>query len=373
MNLTTVSYGKPGQVSSPLRRVMNSWTLLTGVVLVSASCSDSNEPSLLDSGSANGPDASDTPEDAGARDAEVADAQIPVEPEWSYVSAFTLEASCGATNLGSIACWGADYSLNDPPIIVGPPAPDDPAFGVMMQYMEGRAAILCGLSVDNRVFCWGNRDLGLVPLASGESAVAITVNRAVCWLDEDGFGQCRTSDNPDSAGVTEATMPTDIVFEQISLGLRYGCGIRADTRAIECWGDDLFNVAGFEPDGEFLDIATGNTHACAVDVDQNLICWGARDVAASEQKPTEAVTDVVIEGASTCARLAADQRWVCWNRETSATSRKLREETPDRPDIENVSVAGTHACGETPDGWICWGDNSECQLDIPDPATISPP
>jgi hypothetical protein len=170
--------------------------------------------------------------------------------------------------------------------------------------------------------------------------------------------------------VTEAQIPTDIEFDQISLGLRYGCGIRATSRTLECWGEDLFDVAGFEPEGEYTDLGTGNTHACAVDTDQNLVCWGAADVAASPRKPTEAVTEVAIEGRSTCARLAADGTWVCWNDETLELSRQLGENTPTRSDIENVSVAPTHACGETPDGWICWGANDAGQLDIPDPASV---
>jgi len=352
------------------RMAYGGWVWLLAAVLACGESSPLQDGGLGDAG--DGLDGgADGATDSGGPDAGAADDGGSSEPAWSLVRAVTLGSTCGVTNSGAMACWGYDWSTNDPPLEFGPPAPGDSAFGVAMRQIEGRPAILCGLSRDDRAYCWGNREDGVAPPLDGEPAVTLTVSVAACWLRTDRTATCQASELDQST--TEAQVPTDVEFDQISLGLRYGCGIRATSRTLECWGEDLFDVAGFEPEGEYTDLGTGNTHACAVDTDQNLVCWGAANVAASPRKPTEAVTEVAIEGTSTCARLASDGTWVCWNRETSELSRQLGEHTPSRSDIENVSVAPTHTCGETPDGWICWGANDAGQLDIPDPASVSAP
>ena len=80
-------------------------------------------------------------------------------------------------------------------------------------------------------------------------------------------------------------------FKQVSAGNRFTCGIRTDN-TLACWGaeyyeersDTLFGRGSRRrtdygwtdpPEGTFIAVSVGQWHACAIQTDRRLSCWGA--------------------------------------------------------------------------------------------------
>lgn len=351
----------------PTARVL---VLLAGFGL---GCSDG--PPGLGTGDAAGGDGANG--SADRTDAGPVDAEAP-EPSWASVRAIGNGNTCGILDTGDVRCWGQERSTSwGEPLYLGPPRPGSSAFELPMTDVAGTPGMVCGLSRDDRIYCWGNEALShpelgtikVVPEVTGEPAVALTMSsRTVCWIEDDGVGRCQPRPEPDATALSEAAIPTEARFSRIALGLRFGCGLEAESGAVRCWGPDADRVVGFEPVGEFIDLAVTIDTACVVDTDQQLRCWGTRMLIPSELGVQEPVTEVEARGTGYCVRVASSGRWVCWN--PSSSGDELASEVPDRTDIEDVSVTSTHACGRSADGWLCWGSNEHGQLDIQDPSTF---
>ena len=71
----------------------------------------------------------------------------------------------------------------------------------------------------------------------------------------------------------EGVEPTDLVFDQISVGDRYACGV-TDEGGIACWGYDNTWGQASPPLGEFVQVAAGDNHTCALTVAGEVQCWG---------------------------------------------------------------------------------------------------
>ena len=340
--------------------------------LVALSCSDSGS-GLTDAGggndlSANGQDGMTPAPDSGP-DGDVGpgdDGGGAVESSWTSIEALPNDRTCGVTNVGRVVCWGREVP---PELPLGPAPADSEAFGVPMEFVDGTAGRLCGRSMDGLVYCWGAEELDRVPDIAGEEGGRPVVRSAACFLRPDGSARCASlpaSSMDGGRSVNEANVPANVRFSIITLGQDFGCGIGSEDNRLQCWGDDLFDIVGFEPTGEFKTVSGGTTHACTVSTSNDLVCWGSADVAAAPERPRDLVSDVAVGGTGTCARLASSSEWVCWNRNLFMSERALGEETPADSNVEDVSVSSRHACGRRGDEWICWGYNEFGQLDIPE-------
>lgn len=353
-------------------RASSAHILLVAVVFTVGCSSDTTRPGIEDSGLLDAVDGGSDVADASPPDVG------PREPSWASVVAITSGNTCGILDNGAVRCWGREHSTTwGEPLYLGPPNADSSAFGVPMADVAGRPGMMCGASRDDEVHCWGDEalpqpgmgPLDVVPDVFGEPGRGVTVSaRTACWLESDGLGRCRTRPDPDSTALSEAAIPADLRFSQIALGLRFGCGLELETRAVTCWGPDADRVVGIEPVGEFVDLAVMIDTACAIDTEQRLHCWGTRAWIPSELGVQEPATDVEARGTSWCVRVASSGQWVCSS--SSVSGQVLVSNTPDRADIEDVSVSSTHACGRSSDGWLCWGSNDDDQLTIPDPRSL---
>ena len=61
---------------------------------------------------------------------------------------------------------------------------------------------------------------------------------------------------------------------QIAVGLNHACGIEADG-SIACWGSNSAGQTSAPVAGTFVEIAAGNDHTCAIDDAGAVHCWGA--------------------------------------------------------------------------------------------------
>ncbi len=243
---------------------------------------------------------------------------------WRQVAAGVLH-SCGLREDGRLACWG-DNTLGQ----VGTADPSPTAYaGDELRLIFGRPFLLpdfamgplravaagafhgCALDAAGGAWCWGSNRLGEVGIDRPDTKVAEPTRlnglpplRAValggshaCALDEDGRAWCWGNDGQGQLGLGaadeavehRAPVRLDVLpgLRALALGGSHTCGLDEDGRAW-CWGagsrgqlgegarrDRSSPVKVRGPRSEWVRLAAGARHTCAIDVLGRLWCWGA--------------------------------------------------------------------------------------------------
>lgn len=324
---------------------------------------------------------------------------------------------CALTESGEAWCWGYNRAGqlgdgtgedSDTPVAVAA----DAAFS---QLSAGRY-FTCGITTEGETQCWGDNSRG--SLGNGETgagssdadqAAPVTVDTEVtfesivsgqlhtCGLTEDGAAYCWGAY---ASGQLGNEAGEDVTTPQPSAeGLAFGslapggdtstCGITVEGEAY-CWGNDSFGQLGRGDESsaprpepapvtgahEFASLTLGRTHACGIDTEGELWCWGANDTGQlgdgtteSAAVPTAVATDqrfvqVAADDGFTCAVADGGDAY-CWGANVDG---RLGDGTED-DSTEPVAVSGDLAfvelsagevftCGVTEAGgaW-CWGSN----------------
>ena len=208
--------------------------------------------------------------------------------------------SCGVRVDQSVVCWGFNISgeLN---------APSGQFLSV-----TSSSSHLCALRADQTVVCWGDDTYGQLNAPSGQFSHLAAGSIHTCGVRVDQSLTCWGGFNQGG----ESNVPAEAFLSvSVASGNSYKCGVRLD-RALVCWEGDLHyyadtaelvhpslvrdpNLRYFEdaetaerrlldfarlhrsyllaPAGEFLSVAAGQHHACAVRVDRTVVCWGMND------------------------------------------------------------------------------------------------
>ena len=214
----------------------------------------------------------------------------------------------------------------------------------------------CALDSEGEAFCWGRNDYGMTTPAQGPflslgtadhfSMIAARVEGGIA-----GWGSCSGH---------ECSSPSDDVFNVVSAGWDYSCGITVDGELL-CWGDKADDyIMGLESaTGEYVDVDTASLYMCAVRSDGGVQCWdsaGEMDVPAGDFVSVSA--DIC-----TCA-LGSDGQVTCWWN----TDDEYDYGQCDPPDSEfmEIGLGSFHACGLRTDGSLeCWGDWGSGTTDAP--------
>ena len=249
---------------------------------------------------------------AGREDA----AGPPVGVGFSAIAA-SHQGACGIRHDDGIAqCWGD-----------APEPPEGVAFRAI-----GGAGLERGASSYSATYCGIRRDEGEV----------------VCWGTDD-HGQ--------------ASPPTGIAFEQVTVGGSHACGVRADG-TVACWGDDGRGQAS-PPDGVAFDhIAAGAFHTCGVRrADGQVQCWGRDDHGEVSGAPSPATFDLVAAGDGFACGRGTDGALRCWGRDEHAAV----SGAPHGVTLETLSASWDHVCGvrRADGGAECWGRNDRGQASPP--------
>jgi alpha-tubulin suppressor-like RCC1 family protein len=275
----------------------------------------------------------------------------------------------------------------------------------------------CGLTTDDRIFCWGRGELGQLgsggnelvnprPLvvaggrhyrdvAGGENfACAVTLARvAFCW----GFGNSGQLGNGD---ISDSRVPVRVAgqleWTQVTAGSFHGCGITTAQR-VWCWGD---NIGGRIGDGTtvqrhvptrvagdlaVVQVDAGEFHSCALTTAQRAFCWGSGfgslgdgtgdgNTVITRLTPTAVVGDrswtaVSAGGGHTCG-ITVFKRGFCWGVNAvgqlgDGTTTARNTPTPIDAGLQLVSVTTGqgHSCAvNLSNGVWCWGVNDMGQL-----------
>ena len=305
-------------------------------------------------------------------------------PAASAVSAGGAHSCALAADDGTVWCWGANKSLQ-----LGVPEPGpgpvrvtalDGAGAPATQVSAGGAHSCARASVGTG--CWGNNtrgQLGNGSLSEAELPSLVEFNAGfqdvaagdahTCGRTIAGTVHCFGDNKYLQVGGTDPTAyPTPTMLQtparaaQVDLGLAHGCMVTSN-ETVDCWGNN--QLAGqlsrpqavegsriplhVELPAPIVQVSSGATHSCALDVDGRVWCWGGNEfgqlgpngfVSPFEPEPVvvelpSGIVEIAVGWLHSCARTAKDEVY-CWganeqgqlgNGETNADGQGEPDET----------------------------------------------
>ena len=155
-------------------------------------------------------------------------------------------------------------------------------------------------------------------------------------------------------------------FTSISAGNAHACAVRAD-KTVACWGSNDEGQSDVPP-GEYLAVSAGGFHTCAIRVDKTLVCWGFnRD--GQLDAPRGEFESVSAGSFHSCAVTGLDNNdlsALCWGHNGSGRT------VPAIAVYSAVSAGLEHSCGlHTGNVLQCWGGNSHLQGGVPDQTSVT--
>ena len=365
--------------------------------------------------------------------------------------------SCALLADGTVQCWGAGDSgqlgnggtddSNLPVVVSVLTDPADSSSDLTpltdVTLISTGASYSCALLADGTVQCWGAGDSGQLgnsgdtnsntPVTVSNIATATRVSAGAshaCALLADGTVQCwglngegqlgNSGDTNSNTPVTVSVLtdPADSNSDltaltgvtAISAGASHTCASLA-ARTVQCWGTGDSGQLGNGADdnsptpvsvsqiaGLAAQISAGNSHSCAVLLDETVQCWGLNDNGQlGNDDNTNSNTPVVVSSISAVAEVSAgsshtcalllDETVQCWGLNGEGqlgNSGNTNSNTPvvvsptAHPINNRISTGASHSCAVLANGTIrCWGSGSNGRLgnnaadDSGTPVTVS--
>jgi alpha-tubulin suppressor-like RCC1 family protein len=290
------------------------------------------------------------------------------------------------------------------------------AGGLSFRQVSAGLEHACGITTDDRAYCWGNNNKGQlgtgttnrsgtpVPVAGGLRFRQITTgfqhtcaikpnNVAFCWGENSG-GQL--GDGTTTRHLTPTRVAGGHLFTLIDAGNYHTCAL--DTGAhVWCWGPNFDGQVGdgtttdrlrpvlIRGDRTWQHVGAGATHTCAVTTTKAAYCWGANrfgqvgngeaGFGRRQLRPFAVLggisfSTVASGGQHTCG-LGTNSRAYCWGHNafgevgdgTSGNIRKAPVAVVGGKFFSMVTTGATHSCGVALGGRaFCWGENNAGQL-----------
>ena len=249
---------------------------------------------------------------------------------------------CGLRLDQTVFCWG---QINDHGQLNAP----DGAFSAVTAGWHHS----CGLRPAGTIVCWGYGDHGLMEVPEGEFLGVSAGRWHSCGLRADRSLVCWGSNNHDVWGgrVGQATAPEG-AFVSVSAGEWHSCGLRTDNTVV-CWGSNR-SRRSTAPGGRFLSVSAGGSHSCGLRADQTVKCWGNNEDGQSTA-PGGRFLWVSAGGSHSCG-LRVDQTVECWGSNEDSVGNGIVQATTPEGEFLWVSAGGSHSCGMRTDQAIeCWG------------------
>jgi alpha-tubulin suppressor-like RCC1 family protein len=155
------------------------------------------------------------------------------------------------------------------------------------------------------------------------------------------------------------TAPTDRTFVQLDVGTQHACGVDTDGSVV-CWGEDDGDRSA-APDGLYVEVACGANFTCALSTTGELTCWGYDDLGQSSP-PSGAFESVRAgrgRGHFACA-LDPSGAAQCWGQDSYTQT-----QPPPASAFVLIAPGTDHACGITTAEAVCWGNAEQGATTIP--------
>jgi alpha-tubulin suppressor-like RCC1 family protein len=240
--------------------------------------------------------------------------------------------ACGMRTTGNLVCWGEDRSGST-----------QPPSGVFTQLVSGDS-FSCALREDGAVACWGEGDaVAEAPQAVGHLDLAADGSSA-CATDSQARIRCWGADHP---WLRHLEMYWGY---KVEIGSHFGCF--QSMSDIFCIGDDVRGAPSFGWDVSYIDLAARGGQACALTEKGDVICSGRRHQYVMANR-INVGHGAIAAGAAHACSLDANGLVACWGDDTHGQR--------SAPAIRARSIAldADHGCASTGEGLLrCWGDDT---------------
>ena len=151
----------------------------------------------------------------------------------------------------------------------------------------------------------------------------------------------------DGPGGYDTSVPSDCPYVEVSVGVSTGC-VRQSNGRVLCVGteDAIIDEA---PDEAMRQISVGLQHACGIDLDNELVCWGDGPANGALSDVDGSFVSVDIEVSHTCARTTSGDAQ-CWGDHISYTvspgdgDDEGEDEGRRSPGFFRLDSGPSHAC-----------------------------
>lgn len=238
----------------------------------------------------------------------------------------------------------------------------------------------CGLPQGGKIQCWGEKR----DVPDGTFIHLRADGQRVCGMDPAGVVTCTSRDPHAMRTPPDPVSDFDIASDR-------GCGVTRGGNKLVCWND--VDGAGLQPpDGLFVQVVLHDRFACALDVDQHVICFGDGAPAV----PADLRATALAAGAGHACSVARDGKVSCWGKgavdppndrfiSLSCASAQCcgithkhglacwgppdQLRAPPTGNFDSVAVFDDHSCAvRTGGGTECWGNNDDGQCNVPQDA-----
>jgi hypothetical protein len=304
------------------------------------------------------------------------------------------KGGCSQGRDGVLYCWGADASS----IVATRPTPVD--VGEILDFTRNYRGDLCVILLDQRVECSGTfkwtdhhalsrgiTEAKKVHLAMLVGCVAHNDGRVSCW-GNGAVGRFPRHESPPDA-VSHVVVPMPLVDDfDMWLGVDgTACGVTG-SGDLYCWGSARVvppqgswtpvQIHGLPP---LVDVELGVEHACAIDREGQVHCWGWNEwgqLGLAHAAPVEGFVKVPLEGRAKALALGMEQSCAimetghvsCWGRLGQLGNGSAGSEEVEGP-VQVLGLSNTaeitagywHTCAQAFGGQIsCWGQNFLAQI-----------
>lgn len=342
--------------------------------------------------------------------------------DWSQVEGGTSHL-CGIRASGSLWCWGrnAEGQLGigstqqrSTPMQVLP--------GTTWKSVSAGAASTCAIRTDDTLWCWGANASGQLGIGSTAPSLAptqvtggpgtwmnvsagrdhtcgVAIDESLwCWGESDSGRLGALGVTEDALSPIETEFNDSLSWSAVTTGATHSCGLDFNGQRF-CWGDSFHGQTGtgssgqgeFEPvpqnnasDSAFdyLDIAAGDRHTCAVRNGNTLWCWGDNPFSqlgsgntTDQNLPSQVgvATDwagVTTGSEHTCGVRNTGSLW-CWGFNNFGQAglgdtdgnHTTPEQVGSATDWSQIASGGRTTCALRGAGTLwCWGLNDEGSL-----------
>ena len=148
--------------------------------------------------------------------------------------------TCGDKPCGPVKCWGHDERGQSTP----PP-------GVMFQQISAGGFFTCGVKADGRVVCWGDIDHPPQSFEALSSEEQAKVKRARRLQQEEDRKKGVKNDRS-----RQQSLHGNDYYLQVSSGNKHACAITKDYD-VHCWGRNDYGESS-PPEGKFVHLSAGH-------------------------------------------------------------------------------------------------------------------
>jgi hypothetical protein len=200
--------------------------------------------------------------------------------------------------------------------------------------------VICALDSMSIPKCWSS----ITSVDTEPSTVLqVTVGRNyACSLGQDQLASCWLTAVTDPQAVHE---PPSTPFTRIAAGHFHACGVQLDATLL-CWGEETLERLS-APGGQYLSAAAGIAHTCAIAMSGEVFCWGGPPGTGREEPPPGGFVDLSVADEYSCG-IMSDGSISCWG---------VAPEGAPSGQFRQIAAANGYACAVASDGALtCWGE-----------------